>query len=139
MSYSPHSFRRLTASQTRCERGKCQCLRYLRENEQTLDKGRLPRCYSAVSSLLGHPLVPTFVTFSDPLAVHRGVVKAIQTCSTSVPDPGVMARPDGGQLHSPSIRRSSTSGSVHSVDSTKKKSKLFGIRKSASKHSNYSP
>ena len=81
---------------------------------------------------------PSFPLFSDPLAIHRGMVKAIRTSSISVPDSGVMAHPDGDQHHPPSVKRSSTSGSSRSVDSTKKKSGLFGLRKSASKHSNRS-
>ena len=76
--------------------------------------------------------------FPDPLAVHRGMVKAIQTSTISVPDSGVMTHSDGGQHHPPSMKRSSTSGSNRSVDSAKKKSSLFGLRKSASKHSNHS-
>lgn len=70
------------------------------------------------------------------LAVHRNVVKAIQSSTISVPDQGVMAHPDEGS-RSPSIKRSSTNGSNRSADSTKKKSGLFGIRKSVSKHSNH--
>jgi hypothetical protein len=89
------------------------------------------------SVLLGLPL-HSFPPSSDPPAVHRGIVKAIQTSTTSVLDPGVVAQPHGGQHRPPSIARSSTSGSNRSLDSTKKKSGLFGIRKSASKHSNHS-
>ena len=48
-----------------------------------------------------------------------------------------MADPNGSQYLSPSIKRSSTSGSNRSLDSTKK-SGLFGIRKSASRLSNHS-
>lgn len=86
------------------------------------------------SALLRVPFPPS----SDPPTIHSGVVKAIQTSTTTIPDSGLAAQPNGSQRQhrSPSITRSSTSGSNRSVGSTKKKSGLFGIRKSASKHSN---
>jgi len=71
-------------------------------------------------------------------ATQRNVVKAIQTSTTSVADPGAVVEGDRSPYHSPSIKRSSTNGSNRSVDSTRKKSGLFGIRKSASKLSNHS-
>jgi len=71
-------------------------------------------------------------------ATQRNVVKAIQTSTTSVTDSAGMAQQNESRHHSPSIKRSSTGGSNRSVDSTKKKSGLFGIRKSASKLSNHS-
>lgn len=89
------------------------------------------------SVLLGTVFRP-FPPSSDLFAVHSNFVKAIQTSTTSVTDSGGMAQPNRSQSHSPSIKRSSTSGSNRSVDSTKKKPGLFGIRKSASKHSDHS-
>jgi len=71
-------------------------------------------------------------------ATQRKFVKAIQTSTTSTADSDGMSQQDGGQHYPPSIKRSSTSGSNRSVDSAKKKSNLFGIRKSSSKHSNHS-
>jgi len=71
-------------------------------------------------------------------ATQRKFVKAIQTSTTSVTDSDGMTQQNGGQHNSPSIKRSSTGGSNRSADSAKKKSGLFGIRKSASKHSNHS-
>jgi len=71
-------------------------------------------------------------------ATQRNVVKAIQTSTTSVVDSVEMAQQNGTQHRPPSIKRSSTSGSNRSVDSTKKRTGLFGIRKSASKLSNHS-
>jgi len=133
-SYSPLSAPSapLTISQTQREGGERQCFRNLSKDEQTHDEGRLPGCYPAVSFPGGllHPFPPS----SNPFAVHRNVVKAIQTSTT---DSGGMAQPNGSRHDSPSIKRSSTSGSNRSVDSTKKKSSFFGIRKSASKHSNH--
>jgi len=67
-------------------------------------------------------------------ATQRSFVKAIQTSTTSVTDGGGVTKENPTQDYSPSIKRSSTSGSNRSTDSTKKKSGLFGIRKSASKH-----
>jgi len=71
-------------------------------------------------------------------ATQRGMVKAIQTSTISVPDSSVMTHPNEGPHRPPLVKRSSTSGSNRSVDSAKKKSSLFGLRKSASKHSNHS-
>jgi len=85
----------------------------------------------------GTQLYP-FPSSSDPCAFHRKVVKAIQTSTTTVTDAGDMAQENWSQHHPSSIERSSTSGSNRSIDSTKKKSGLFGIRKSASKQSNHS-
>ncbi|KAF9782480.1 hypothetical protein BJ322DRAFT_1111342 [Thelephora terrestris] len=69
-------------------------------------------------------------------ATQRNFVKAIQTSTTSTADSGGTPQHDGSQHHPPSIKRSSTSSSNRSVESAKKKSNLFGIRKTASKHSN---
>lgn len=68
---------------------------------------------------------------------HRNFVKAIQTGTTHTVDSDGVSQQDGSRHSSPSITRSS-SGSNRSVHSPKKKSHLFGIRQSASKHSNHS-